>query len=159
MKNSPKKKGKSGKHARTASGGPNEKEVETFKNIVRDYNRTKIQVDPRDFRSDLPILTALGVDNYDKISNLDYLQVQLEEALKKWVKDWKTIDTSRINYLMKYGIVQEVMKIEERKSVRREAALRPSPTKQRDDSENTPRGQKSLHSPILGSPGKKNKDL
>jgi hypothetical protein len=74
-------------------------------------------------------LTALGVDNYDKISNLDYLQVQLEEALKKWVKDWKTIDTSRINYLMKYGIVQEVMKIEERKSVRREAALRPSPTK------------------------------
>ena len=105
MKNSPKKKGKAGKHVRTGSGGPNDKEVETFKNIVRDYNRTKIQIDPRDFRSDLPILTALGVDNYDKISNLDYLQVQLEEALKKWVKDWKTIDTSRINYLMKYGIV------------------------------------------------------
>jgi len=51
------------------------------------------------------------------------------------------------------------MKIEERKSVRREAALRPSPTKQREDSENTPRGGKSLHSPRLGSPGKKNKDL
>jgi hypothetical protein len=60
---------------------------------------------------------------------------------------------------MKYGIVQEVMKIEERKSVRREAALRPSPTKQRDDSENTPRGGKSMHSPRPGSPGKKNKDL
>jgi hypothetical protein len=38
------------------------------------------------------------------------------------VKDWKTLDTSKINYLMKYGIVQEVMKIEERKAVRREAA-------------------------------------
>ena len=70
-----KKKGKSAKHARTASGAPNEKEVETFKSIVRDYNRQRIQVDPRDFRSDLPILTALGVDNYDKISNIDYLQV------------------------------------------------------------------------------------
>lgn len=70
-----KKKGK-GKHARTSSvNAPNEKEVETFKNIVRDYNRTRMQVDPRDFRSDLPILTALGVDNYDKISNIDYLQV------------------------------------------------------------------------------------
>ena len=45
------------------------------------------------------------MENYDKVSNLDYLQVQLEEALKKWVKDWKTVDTSRINYLMKYGIV------------------------------------------------------
>ena len=62
-------------------------------------------MDPRDFRSDLPILTALGVDNYDKITNIDFMQVQLEEALKKWVKDWKTIDTSKINYLMKYGIV------------------------------------------------------
>ena len=72
---------------------------------MRDYNRARIQVDPRDFRSDLPILTALGVDNYDKITNIDFLQVQLEKALKKWVKDWKTIDTSKINYLMKYGIV------------------------------------------------------
>ena len=28
----------------------------------------------------------------------------------------------KINYLMKYGIVQEVMKVEERKTVRREIA-------------------------------------
>ena len=50
------------------------------------------------------------------------LQIQLEEALKKFVKDWKTIDQAKINYLMKYGIVQEVMKIEERKAIRRENA-------------------------------------
>ena len=60
---------------------------------------------------------------YNKIINIKSwgfgvlgLQLQLEEALKKFVKDWKTIDNSKINYLMKYGIVQEVMKIEERKA-------------------------------------------
>lgn len=41
------------------------------------------------------------------------------------MKDWKTIDNTKINYLMKYGIVQEVMKIEERKGVRLMAANRP----------------------------------
>lgn len=38
------------------------------------------------------------------------------------MKDWKTIDQAKINQLMKYGIVQEVMKIEERKAIRRENA-------------------------------------
>ena len=53
------------------------------------------------------------------------MQLQLEKALKKFVKDWKTVDNTKINYLMKYGIVQEVMKIEERKAVRLMAANRP----------------------------------
>jgi hypothetical protein len=45
--------------------------------------------------------------------------------LKKFGKDWKTLDQNKIDYLMKYGIVQEVMKVEERKSIR---ALRPPKT-------------------------------
>jgi hypothetical protein len=49
------------------------------------------------------------------------------------------------------------MKIEERKAVRREAALRPSPAKQREDSELTPRGGEKTPRP--GSPSKNNKDL
>jgi hypothetical protein len=48
--------------------------------------------------------------------------------LKKFVKDWKTLDSSKINYLMKYGIVQEVMKVEERKAIRAEVAARPPPS-------------------------------
>ena len=127
-----KKGGKSAKHAKNASM---DKEVETFKNIVKDYNR--VHVDPRDFNSDLPILQALGAESYDKLQNIDYLQIQLEVALKKFVKDWKTVDSSKINQLMQYGIVQEVMKIEERKAVRREAALRPSPVKKNEDDEDT----------------------
>ncbi len=54
--------------------------------------------------------------------------------MKKFVKDWKTIDNAKINYLMKYGIVQEVMKIEERKAVRLAAANRP----QKGDRDTTP---------------------
>ena len=79
--------------------------MEAFKNIVKDYNRQLNNQNPRDFNADLPILQALGAESYDKITNIDYLQIQLEKALKKFVKDWKTIDSSKINYLMKYGIV------------------------------------------------------
>ncbi len=38
------------------------------------------------------------------------------------------MDQAKINYLMQYGIVQEVMKVEERKAVRKENASK-SPVK------------------------------
>lgn len=62
------------------------------------------------------------------MTDLNKLQIQVEEALKKFVKDWKTLDQDKINTLMQYGIVQEVMKVEERKAVRREQSSR-SPVK------------------------------
>jgi hypothetical protein len=83
---------KSVKHVRSSSNNQMERDLDTFKGIVRDYNKT-IKVDPRDFKAELPILQALGAGSYDNVSNLDYLQIQLEAALKKFVKDWKTIDT------------------------------------------------------------------
>lgn len=45
------------------------------------------------------------------------------------MKDWKTLDEDKINYLMKYGIVQEVMKVEERKCIRREMEGKPQENK------------------------------
>jgi hypothetical protein len=51
-----KKKGKSAKHARSSSNQPNEKDGESFKNIVRDFNKARIHVDPRDFSVEPPIL-------------------------------------------------------------------------------------------------------
>lgn len=38
--------------------------------------------------------------------------------MKDFKHKWKTLDEDRIMYLLKYGIVQEVMKIEERKMIR-----------------------------------------
>lgn len=82
---------------------------------------------PRDFNADLPILQALGAHSYDSVNNIGHLEIKLEEALKKFVKDWKTVDKEKINRLIKYGIVQEVMKIEGRKAIRREVGNRPPP--------------------------------
>jgi hypothetical protein len=99
-----------------------DKDLDILKNIITDYAINLGALKPRDFNSDLPILSTLGAQDYDKVDNIDQLTIKLERALKKFVKDWKTLDNNKINYLMKYGIVQEVMKIEERKGVRREVA-------------------------------------
>lgn len=78
-------------------------DLKKLNSIIREYVIS--QVNPRDFNADLPILSTLGAQNYDKINDLTQLQIQLEGALKKFVKDWKTLDQDKINYLMKYGIV------------------------------------------------------
>jgi hypothetical protein len=99
--------------------------MEAFNSIIRDYNKQHLFAKPRDFNADLPILQALGANTYDQLANTEAMQLTLHDALTKWVKDWKTVDKSRINYLMKYGIVYEIMKVEERKAIRREIAYRP----------------------------------
>ena len=99
------------------------RELDKLNSIIRDYAVTKVK--PRDFNADLPILSTLGASHYDQADDLNELQFGLEKALKKFVKDWKTLDQDKISYLMKYGIVQEVMKVEERKAVRRDNQNKP----------------------------------
>lgn len=99
-----------------------DKDLDILKNIISDYALQMGPVKPRDFNTEVPILSALGASEYDRYEDIQQLIIKLEGALKKFVKDWKTLDKNKINYLMKYGIVQEVMKVEERKGVRREAA-------------------------------------
>ena len=132
--------------------------MEAFNGIIREYNKQLVaSSNPRDFNADLPILQALGVKNYDQTQDLNELQVILEEALKKFVKDWKTVDKSRLNYLMKYGIVQEVMKIEERKAIRMLAAAKPTEkTPPKDEKPTSMFDKKGIKSP---RGGKNNKDL
>jgi hypothetical protein len=71
--------------------------------LIQDFNKQATK--PRDFNADIPILSTLGASNYDKYRNIEELKIKLESALKKFVKDWKTIDPKKIDYLMKYGIV------------------------------------------------------
>ena len=66
---------------------------------------------------------SFGAENYDKLDQS--MEIDLKKALKKFVKDWKTLDSTRINFLMQYGLVQEVMKVEERKAIRREIENNP----------------------------------
>ena len=84
----------------------------------------------------------------------------MREALKKFVKDWKTVDQDKLGYLMQYGIVQEVMKIEERKAIRRQMAKRHSSPFQRGT---PPKKFNNNNSPRPGMLGaghvKRNSDL
>ncbi len=84
-----------------------EKDLDLLKNIITDYaiNNPLKNMKPRDFNAELPILSTLGADNYDKYEDIDGLTIKLERALKKFVIDWKTLDQKKINYLMKYSIV------------------------------------------------------
>ena len=105
---------------------PDHTEMDAFNGMIKEYNKQLVaSQNPRDFHADLPILQALGAKSYDHVQDLNELQIQLESALKKFAKDWKTVDQGKINYLMKYGIVKEVMMIEERKAIRMLAAAKP----------------------------------
>ena len=73
---------------------------------------------PRDFNAELPILSALGASNYDQVGNVGRLNITMEDALKKFTKDWKTVDPTKLTQYMNFSVVKEVMKVEERKAIR-----------------------------------------
>jgi len=64
----------------------------------------------------MPLLKALNLDKYDQN---DFKGFNIAKSLKQLRSKWKTLDLDRIQYLMKFAIVHEVMKIEERKSIRK----------------------------------------
>ena len=73
------------------------------------------QKEPRDFKANLPVLETLGLENYDR--NI-FKEINIEEKVKELEKQWKVLDHAKIVDLMKYGVVQEAMRTEERKAVR-----------------------------------------
>lgn len=47
---------------------------------------------PRNFKGNAPIMEELQVDNYDKVDHLSKLVINLEEAMIKFTKNWRTLD-------------------------------------------------------------------
>ena len=81
------------------------------------FNHLSFKNDPgdvRDFKAFMPLLWALKLHLYDKN---DFSKFNVHKSLQKLWKCWKTLDMEKIEYLMKFGIVHEVMKIEERKAI------------------------------------------
>jgi len=70
----------------------------------------------RDFKAFMPLLSALHLDKYDRN---DFTGFNMGKSLRELRMTWKTLDVDRITYLMKFAIVHEVMKVEERKAIRR----------------------------------------
>eukprot|EP00826_Nyctotherus_ovalis_P005254 TRINITY_DN1117_c0_g5_i2.p1 TRINITY_DN1117_c0_g5~~TRINITY_DN1117_c0_g5_i2.p1 ORF type:complete len:219 (-),score=77.99 TRINITY_DN1117_c0_g5_i2:71-727(-) len=72
----------------------------------------------RGFASVTPVLTILGIDNYDQVKDIDQLRLNFDQA-DEYQKIWKISDDAKFNELLRFKILQEVMSLEERKAVRR----------------------------------------
>ena len=93
------------------------------RNETPDFDYLKYQalgenlgIPPRDFEAYVPLLRILHLEDYDRN---DFTNFDMVSSLKFLKQLWKTIDHEKIQGLINYGIVHEVMKVEERKAVRR----------------------------------------
>lgn len=96
---------------------------EIKRNETPDFDYARLQanaeffgIPPRDFNAQIPLLRILGLEKYDMN---DFRNFNMVESLKFLKQLWKTLDHEKIEGLLNYGIVHEVMKVEERKAVRR----------------------------------------
>lgn len=72
----------------------------------------------RGFSSVTPVLTILGIDNYDQVKDIGQLKLNFEQA-DEYQRIWKINDDAKFNELLRFKILQEVMSLEERKAVRK----------------------------------------
>lgn len=96
---------------------------EIKRNETPDFDYTMLQgqagllgIPPRDFDAYIPLLRILQLENYDRN---EFEKFDMVESLKLLKQLWKTSSHDKIEYLLNYGIFHEVMKVEERKAVRR----------------------------------------
>lgn len=92
------------------------------RNETPEFDYTKLQaaanmfgIPTRDFDAYIPLLRILGLQNYDRN---DFGRFDMVRSLKFLKQLWKTLDHQKIRGMLNYGIVHEVMKVEERKAVR-----------------------------------------
>lgn len=105
--------------------------------ISRKKNKDENKAKPRDFNCDPKTLTILNAHKYDKMDDMTQLRIgtqilpkhegeqlyyDVEKALNKLKTNWKTLDDHKFEYLVRKITINELMTIEERKHVRREAA-------------------------------------
>ena len=77
-----------------------------------------IDFSTRGFASVTPVLTILGIDNYDQVKDIDQLKLNFDQA-DEYQRIWKITDDAKFNELLRFKILQEVMSLEERKAVRK----------------------------------------
>lgn len=86
------------------------------------YNKLMKKLQPRDFIARPKMLTKLKIENYDRLADLDKIQIEVEDRVLTELKDqWKIMDEERLIYLIKRCMLYEILQLEERKYVRKEA--------------------------------------
>jgi hypothetical protein len=101
-----------------------------MKSISRKKDKDENRAKPRDFNINPATLTILNAHKYDKMQDMTELRlgtvitetiIDVEVALNKLKVNWKVYDDAKFEYLVRKVTINELMKIEERKQVRREA--------------------------------------
>ena len=77
---------------------------------------------PRDFRASPRMLKMLSGENYDRVEDINQLQLNVHDTITKLKKQWKTSDMEQLKAAIKKSVITELFKLEERKHVRREQA-------------------------------------
>ena len=68
----------------------------------------KLQQNPRKFKTELPILKTLGIDDYDKVISIDKLVFKMRQALTKFQKLWQTLDKEKIEKVIRLCMAREL---------------------------------------------------
>lgn len=121
-----------------------ENNMNLFNNSMNDKSSMLAfsKVKPRDFEIKAKTLRQLGAQNYDAMDNVEMIKLNIEDTIKAQQRQWKTLDETRLKYLIKRQMIQELNFIEERKQVRRDQKeLAKRKEEQREDAE----GNEDLH--------------
>ena len=68
----------------------------------------KLPMNPRKFKTNLPILKTLGISNYDAVPSMDKLVFKMRRALLKFQKLWQTLNKSKIEDLIRLCMAREL---------------------------------------------------
>lgn len=100
------------------------------------------------------MLSALGIEDYDKVDRLEKLIFTMREAIEDSKKTWQLNDLPKIEKMLKYCIAREIAKIDERKDARRYAKNRPrTPSSGSDANKDLVEVRSSLYN-LSASPSK-----
>lgn len=108
----------------------------------------------RNFEANPKMLKRLGADRYEDLSALVEVQQRVGEAVKKLQVMWRETDRQRLTQLIRYQVVDELSKIEERKQVQKEQEERRLNQALKDKEENELKDTLIPNKPIERSPTK-----
>ena len=101
-------------------------------------------------------LSVLNVSDYDKVRDMNDLQITIQKEIIDDLKsNWKTLQEDKLRALIRKCVIAELMKIEERKQVRRERE-----EQKRKEKEKREREEDEMEASIMeqrtGGPGRAN---
>jgi len=133
-------------------------EITITKNMVAEPEKKEdtksVKLVERDFATITPVLSILGIDNYDKLKNMTELKMNFEQA-DEYQRVWKIKDNDKFAELLRFKIVQEIMSIEERRAARNQSIKEQTAVASPGKSKISPKKSPNKNEAKINSPAKK----